>query len=339
MPPIPDPASSSRRGWLKGALAGSAALPWIGIGRAEDGNVPLRGGFSQDGHRIRLYSAAVTAPVKLLFAADTHLSRDDARGEPFREYSGRMAGDYQRTRHFQTGAETHPEACFVETLGVAKSESAAGVILAGDLLSFPSEAAVEWVLDRLGESGLPWLYTAGNHDWHYEGLPGSSEELRREWIEKRLRPLYQGQDPHASAVVIGGVKVLLIDNSTYEISPEQLDFFRRETAGDLPVILCVHIPLYAPGRPVGFGCGHPAWGAATDKNHAIERRPPWRERHSETTMAFHREVFASPHLLGIFAGHTHQPSTDVIDGIPQVVAGANATGAHLIIEVLPMVPA
>ena len=134
---------------------------------------------------------------------------------------------------------------------------------------------------------------------------------------------------------MAGVKVLLIDNSTYEISPEQLAFFRREAATGNPMILCVHIPLHAPGRSVGFGCGHPEWGAATDKNHRIERRPIWPERHSAVTMDFHREVFASPHLLGIFAGHIHRLSTDVLHGVPQVVAGANATGAHLVVEVLP----
>jgi predicted phosphodiesterase len=332
-----DPGSSSRREWLRGALATTAALPLAGgDGHAADAAAAVRGGFSQEGHRIRLYSSAIANPVKLLFAADTHLSRDDARGEHFREYSGRMAKGYRQTRHFLTDATTDPETCFVETLGIAKNESADAVILAGDLLSFPSEAAIDWTLARLGEAGLPWHYTAGNHDWHYEGLPGSSAELRQTWIEKRLEPLYGGRDPMMSAFSTGGVKVLLLDNSTYEITAEQLDFFRRETAGDQPVILCVHIPLYAPGRPVGYGCGHPEWGAATDKNHAIERRPVWRERHSETTMAFHREVFATTNLLGIFAGHIHQLSTDVLNGLPQVVAGANATGAHLIIEVLPV---
>ena len=113
------------------------------------------------------------------------------------------------------------------------------------------------------------------------------------------------------------------------------DRFRREAATGNPLILCVHIPLHAPGRSVGFGCGHPEWGAATDKNHRIERRPIWPERHSAVTMDFHREVFSSPHLLGIFAGHIHRLSTDVLHGVPQVVAGANATGAHLVVEVLP----
>lgn len=89
-------------------------------------------------------------------------------------------------------------------------------------------------------------------------------------------------------------------------------------------------------RDVGFGCGHPGWNAAADRNFEIERRPKWRaEGHTRVTMDFHREVFAAPNLLGVFAGHTHQTSVDVLGGIPQVVTAANATGAHLVVEVLP----
>jgi hypothetical protein len=149
--------------------------------------------------------------------------------------------------------------------------------------------------------------------------------------------MYQGRAPQMDALELAGVKVVLIDNSTYEIQPEQLAFFRQQVASGLPMVLCVHIPLYAPGRPVGFGCGHPGWGAAADRNFAIERRPRWRvEGHTQVTLDFHREVFAAPNLLGVFAGHTHQASVDVQGGIPQVVTGANATGAHLVVEVLPV---
>lgn len=299
------------------------------------GEEPLiRAGFSQDGTSIKLYTAGVSRSIKLVFAADTHLSRDDARGVPYREFSARMAGGYQRTKHYRSGQETNPEICFDETLEIARRENADFLVLGGDIFSFPSEAAVEWVMARLKTAGLPWLYTAGNHDWHYEGMEGSSAELRSKWIGERLLPLYEGRDPMCSAFELAGVKVLLIDNSTYEISPQQLEFFRREAASGNPLILCVHIPLYAPGRSPGFGCGHPGWGAAVDKNHQIERRPIWPEHHSAVTMDFHREVFASTNLLGIFAGHTHQLSTDVVHGLPQVVAGANATGAHLVVEVM-----
>jgi len=115
-----------------------------------------------------------------------------------------------------------------------------------------------------------------------------------------------------------------------------LEFFRAEAKTGRPLVLLVHIPLYAPGRPVGFGCGHPEWGAKTDRNYEVERRPRWPESgHTPVTLAFHREVFATPNLVAIFAGHMHRPSLDVWNGVPQFVTDANATGAFLSVEFNP----
>ena len=327
----------SRRRLLQTLAGGFAGSALAGGGRAaEAAAASLPGSFALDGERVQLRSPAVQQPLRLVLIADTHLSLDDARGEPFRSFSGRMAGAYRQTRHFKTGAPTTAEASFVEALQQAKKQHADLVALVGDILSFPSEAAVEWVLAQLRDCGRPWLYIAGNHDWHYEGLAGSSAELRAVWTEKRLRPLYQNQPPLMSSRDLGGVRVVAIDNSTYTILPEQLEFFRREAAGGRPMILLVHIPLYAPGRPVGFGCGHPQWGAAADRHFEIERRPRWPESGpDETTLAFHREVFAAPNLLGVFAGHAHRASLDVVGGVPQFVTAANALGAWLDLEILP----
>ena len=209
--------------------------------------------------------------------------------------------------------------------------------LVGDIFSFPSEAAVEWAQARLTEAGVPYLYTAGNHDWHYEGMEGPLETLRRTWIEERLLPFYQGNDPLFAAYEVKGIRFLAVDNSTYEILPEQLEAFRAEVASGRPLILLMHIPLYAPGRSTGFGCGHPEWGFETDRGFELERRERWPESgHTETTLAFHREVFAAENLLAIFAGHIHRPSLDVVDGIPQFVTDANATGAYLDVSMGPL---
>jgi hypothetical protein len=72
-------------------------------------------------------------------------------------------------------------------------------------------------MDELQKVGIPYLFTAGNHDWHYEGMPGSSDYLRETWIKKRLTPLYQGENPLYAVRKINGIRILTIDNSTYEI--------------------------------------------------------------------------------------------------------------------------
>lgn len=333
----------TRREFLVSASAAALAVP-AGLraeamgrqGAAIPAAPHARGTFSLDDNRARFFCPGVREPIRIVMIADTHLFLDDERGAPYREFSARMARAYNQTTHVRTGAPTDPAACFEEALGAAREQGADLLALGGDIFSFPSEAAVEWAQQRLHASGLPYLYTAGNHDWHYEGMPGSMEDLRAQWASRRLLPLYQGQGPLMGVRQVKGVRVVAIDNSTYEIQPGQLEFFRAQASTGMPLILMVHIPLFAPGRPVSFGCGHPEWGAATDKNADLERRPRWPAAgHTAVTMAFHREVFGTPNLLGVMAGHIHRPSLDTVNGVPQVVAEANAEGGYLDVSVIP----
>jgi hypothetical protein len=326
-----------RRSFLKGIIGSVLAAPVAvaeGSSSKDRTQGPASRNFSQDDTRIRLRADGIRQTAKVSFISDTHLFRDDARGAPYRQFSERMAKGYNKTTHFRTLVGTNPEEQFRLSLRKAKSEKADLIILGGDILSFPSEAAVEWLVDELRSNGVPWVYTSGNHDWHYEGMEGSSETLRATWITERLSPLYHGADPMFAVNSVGDIDVVTIDDSTYEITPSQLQFFRERVATGRPMILCLHIPLYVPGRTVGFGVGHPEWGAASDKYYKTERRPQWRSKHTQTTMDFHREVFSTPNLLGIFAGHIHKMTTDVYQGIPQFVTNANATGGDYLIEVV-----
>lgn len=300
-------------------------------------NTDLHETFTVSGNHVTFHVDDIERPVKVIFASDTHLWRDDERGDPYRKFSGRMAKAYNETTHFETGVLTNPEECFVNIIKYTQDVDADLLALPGDLVSWPSEAAIEWAYDKLEKSGVSYVYTAGNHDWHYEGMEGSLEDLRSEWIEKRLLPLYQGKNPMMASYEIGGIRFLTIDDSTYQISDEQLAFYRDQTKDGTPIVLMMHIPLYAPGRSVGYGCGHPEWGAATDRNYELERRPRWPESgHTETTMDFHEEVFNTPNLLGVFAGHIHRSTMESINGIPQFVSDDNASGGYMEIDFKPV---
>jgi hypothetical protein len=91
----------------------------------------------------------------------------------------------------------------------------------------------------------------------------------------------------------------------------------------------MHIPLYMPGRSMGYGCAHPKWGAQSDKGYEIEGREKWRTGgHTQATFNFREQVFSAPNLLAVLAGHTHRPALDIENGIPQIVSGPNATGYY-----------
>jgi len=260
-----------------------------------------------DGTQVEIYSKSIKNSLVALLVSDTHLTLSDYREDQYRQYSDRMAKAYISRKHFLTGKITTPEESFMSTLNVALLDLNIDLfIMIGDIFSFPTEAAIEWVFDKVDNLGIPFIYIAGNHDWHYEGMEGSEHELREFWTKERLLPLYQGNNPLFAAYDLNGIRFVAIDNSTYEITNEQLNFFRSQVKLDSPIVLLVHIPLYMPGRPRGFGCGHPDWGAEMDPYYRIERRPQWPiSGHTKTTFDFHDEVFNANNLLGFFDGHTH----------------------------------
>ena len=330
-----------RRSFIKGT---TTAITGLGISnfssaqsQALKGQQSFESYVTLDQEKVSIYSEVVAEHIKIVHIADTHLYMDDERGRPFQNYSNRMAKAYNQTIHFKTGEKTNPKKSFEQTLAIAKELKADVITLVGDIFSFPSELAIEWVRSKLDGIGIPYIYVAGNHDWHYEGMKGQLDSLRDTWIEKRLMPLYQGNNPLMAAYDIKGIRFLAIDNSTYEINNDQMNFLTENIESELPLVLLVHIPMYAPGKKISFGCGNPFWGADTDRNFELERRPKWPESgHTNTTFEFYKKVFDSPNILGIFAGHIHRNSIEIIKGKPQLISDDNANGGYLDIDFLPM---
>lgn len=313
-----------------------AILPQLlsGLQRAKPGPEVI---YSSTGPNINIYSSAVSDTVRLMVFADTHLWMSDEREEPYREYSARMAGAYHSVKHFQTGAPTTPEESFLATIRLAQQRGVDAIAMLGDIVSYPSERGVEWIGEVLDTVAIPCYYTSGNHDWHYEGMEGSSESLREKWRGERLMSLFGDNDPDAYTVEVKGVRLLLVDDSNYKITPEQRDAVAAEVKSGKPFILMHHIPLYAPSRSVSFGIGHPEWSAATDKNYKIERREQWpAEGHTEVDYEFYDLATTAPNLLASIAGHVHSYGVDIIHGRPHYTVGANAQGAYYIVNIMPL---
>ena len=137
-----------------------------------------------------------------------------------------------------------------------------------------------------------------------------------------------------------GVKLIFLDNGVYEILPEQLAAFKREARGKQPKLLFSHIPFYAPGFRVSYGCGNPDWNEAHDRSFGIERRPKWPAKgHSAVTYAFWKAVGKAcrqHRVLATFSGHIHKQSFSLVDGWPQFVTNANAEGGYYEVTLEPM---
>lgn len=279
--------------------------------------------------------------TKVLHITDSHVSVVDENEKEYHTYSNRMDNAYKSVPHYKTKETTTPDKSFLELMALAKNQKVDMIALTGDVVNNPSKSSVNFVSESLGTTGIPFIYIAGNHDWHYEGMEGSAETLRETWIQNSLLPLYSGSNPLYSSHDIGGINFVAIDNSTYQIDDDQLKFFEAQAGRPMPIVLLMHIPLYLPKnaeRNHINTCGDPRWGWDMDKNYEVERRERWsRDGNLPSTVQFLEAAKKCTNLVAILAGHTHRPSADQFsEKAVQYVTGRSADGQHRIVVFKPL---
>lgn len=275
--------------------------------------------------------------LRILQITDAHITVLDSSERKLWPYSRRMDQAFITRPDGRTGEPVRPKDQFLQLLDRAKSLKVDLILLTGDIVNNPSRSSVAFVQTALQQCGIPYLYTAGNHDWHYEGMKGSSPQLRKTWTKKGLRPLYGGRNPFFHNHEIKGVQFVAIDNSTYQILPEQLAFFQQTLKQGRPVVLLSHIPYYRAGDPHKSGCGNPDWGWDQDKGFEIERRQRWpKSGNSLATNEFVDTLPAANNLVAVLTGHHHQSrATRLSATAVQYVTAAGFGGGSRLITLTP----
>ncbi|GAA4798923.1 hypothetical protein GCM10023231_29600 [Olivibacter ginsenosidimutans] len=289
----------------------------------------------QQGKSIKVLLDEVVKPFKIMQVSDSHISCDSDADQSYEKYSARMAHAFAKQRHCKTGEMVSPIEAFAALMDLAVEERVDLIALTGDIVNYPSATAVEKVTALVKKTNIPHLYTAGNHDWHYEGMSGSMEDLRKHWIAERLMPLYSSNQTRCSSTVCNGINIVTLDNSIYQIGADQLQFYKQQIEKGLPMLLMVHIPLYMPSMNI-ITTGNPTWGWDTDQNYALERRVRWpKSGNTSVTNDFLKIVYNTPKLVGIFAGHHHEDYTVNTGNNIQFVAGPAFNGEYRMIELAP----
>lgn len=278
--------------------------------------------------------------VRILHITDSHVSVINEDEKQYHSYSSRMDKAFRKVKHYRTKKKLTPGNMFLDLLDIAKEENVDLIVLTGDIVNNPSRSSISFIHESLKSTAIPYIYIAGNHDWHYEGMEGSDESLRQTWIENCLLPLYRGKTPLYSSTVIGGINFVAIDNSTYQVNEDQLRFYRTQIELNYPIVLLLHIPLYL-GKKANQKeftvCGAPNWGWAIDRNYKIEKRERWSKTGNRaTTVEFLDAVKDTSSLAAVLAGHTHKNQiSPVSERSNQFVTGCSAYGHYRLLKFEP----
>jgi len=267
-------------------------------------------------------------PLTLVHVTDSHMNETDKREggaileQSYREY----AFDALETR-----------TNFNRVLDYANELSADCMILTGDIVNGATAKNLHFLEERLTSLRSPFLYTPGNHDWEYPG-EAWGEGTRQSQYAKFNR-LTEG-NPAYQSKTIGGVRLITIDNSTYQFSEDQLDFVKRELALGLPTLFFMHIPIYIPsllGEVLqNFNSPIMIAGEGWD----AQRMEEWKvEPASESTLTLYRLLWDNPfkNIVGVFCGHVHFAHQDPFgQGSYQYVTQAGFSGGYRVIRLLPL---
>ena len=173
----------------------------------------------------------IEKPFTVLHASDTHISFADNRND---ERKVKLAE--QRTRHFPEASKNLE---FIKNKSISESKT---IIHTGDLIDFVSELNIEKAKEFTDSVDI--FMAAGNHEFSlYLGEEKEDAAYRNRSLP-RIQSVFRN-NIRLSSREINGVLFVALDNSYYLIDEEQLDFLKAECNKGLPVILCMHTPLYS----------------------------------------------------------------------------------------------
>ena len=290
------------------------------------------------GNRVTIRVEGLCRSVRALHLGDLHLGVvDDRDPDRLEVCTGKGERFHHRHDNNDDDGNTIPqETAFAHILDVAAQEQVDLLALVGDIVDFPAVANVEYAASLIEASGIPSIYTPGNHDWHFSGEDPTAAVRRAFW--PRLDPLTGGQAAF-SRRELGGLQFVAVDNSIYQIEENQLELMRQALATDLPTVLLSHIPISLPtlrGAVMEAMDGNPSMMA--DPDWAPELRVA--DCVADTTPAtteFVRLVSQAENLVAILTGHCYLSHVDAINPwATQYLAPPGYAGEYQLFEWQPL---
>lgn len=240
-----------------------------------------------------------TRPFRIFHITDLHLT-----------FCGSSEGTYE-TELSKKRRACFPSAheSFAELRQYIANQQPDITAMTGDIIDFPLESNLERLYSFTEDCG-EYLYTPGNHDWSYP------REYHTHETYTRFMPLFRkvcGGDTDFNVCERNGVLLICIDDSSDCINERQLALFRAQVERGLPMIVFLHVPLYA--EPL-IEKVREIWHAPIVIGH---------EESNELTKQFCRELGRSN--ATVLTGHVHFSREDSLsEGAKQYITAPAALG-------------
>ena len=255
-------------------------------------------------------------PLKILHVTDSHLAFADERDNERKHALAKRFSSQERERFFG------------EHLAYAK-EQCDLLVHTGDLIDFTSQANFDFARKVLSEEKV--FFAAGNHEFsQYVGEAYEDRAYKMNSFREMQPGL--GAPLFFNSRVLGGVNFVAIDNSYHQFEPWQLTRLKKEIAKGLPIVLCLHVPLFEQSlyeRHIErSGKGSSCYLAGCDEDHlpddewrAIEIRP------RGVTLETVDFIKSQPLIKAVLAGHVHFSFESALaPGMTQFVTGGGYEG-------------
>ncbi len=156
------------------------------------------------------------------------------------------------------------------------------------------------------------IYVMGNHEggrWH--------EEYKQ----------ITGDDTQIQVRELDEIVIVSVDNSAHELMPHAFEKLKCIIAGEKPVILLQHVPLYQPSL---FEKGEDFWGKGNLTYFIFDEDCKWDKKREYYELLTKEKTS----LKAILAGHMHLTHADTFEnGVVQMVAAPCFTGYIRVVEI------
>ena len=241
-------------------------------------------------------------PFYFIHIGDTHVSYIDERD----------CGDARLVETAGKRADYCPKDLrMLDDVALKARELDAFIVNTGDLIDFVSRKNLDIAREFNTKNDV--FTSAGNHEYHvYIWNDGDNYE-RRDRVRDTVKAAYTN-DIEFSVRIEHGVKFIAMDNAFHNIDARQLERFKEELAkDDLPIILALHVPVYAPDifafQMEKLDYDHPAWLMGVPEELMREYRYSEtdyaEQKANESTKEFCDLIRTSSEIKAIVTGHDH----------------------------------